>query len=319
MSGAIEDRENEAPRKPAGPYLDGLREYLSGGGEVALKQAYELGRSALAENKSILEILHLHHVALERLLRDSHDPDESVRIFKSAEAFLVEVLSPYEMTHRGFREAVLALRRLNETLEQEIKRIAHAVHGEAGQLLVAVHLALADLARDLPTPLHDRLGSVNVLLGQIEEQLRRLSHELRPTMLDDLGLVPAIHFLAEGVSKRMNQPIFIHASFKDRLPTAVETALYRIVQEALTNAAKHSRARNVHIHLDRSGGLLRCLIRDDGRGFDVPAVLGRKGDVGLGLLGMRERLNAIGGTLHIESAPEQGTSLLINVPLEDRT
>jgi two-component system, NarL family, sensor histidine kinase NreB len=205
---------------------------------------------------------------------------------------------------------------LNETLEQEIKRIAHAVHDEAGQLLIAVHLALADLARDLPVPFHDRLGSVTAMLVQIEDQLRRLSHELRPTMLDDLGLVPAIHFLAEGVSKRTNQVISIHTSFKERLPITVETALYRIVQEALTNAAKHSRARNIHIQLDRSGGLLRCAIRDDGTGFDVSAVLARKGDVGLGLLGMQERLNALGGNLDIQSSAGKGTSLLIDVPVQ---
>lgn len=319
MSGAIEDRENEAPRKPAGPYLDGLREYLSGGGEVALKQAYELGRSALAESKSILEILHLHHAALQTLLQNLRDPEETVRILRGAEEFLIEVLSPYEMIHRGFREAIVALRHLNETLEQEIKRIAHAVHDEAGQLLVAVRLELADLVRDLPAPLHHRIGGVNELLDQIEEQLRRISHELRPTILDDLGLVPAIHFLAGGVSKRTDQAIFIHASFKDRLPAAVETALYRIVQEALTNAAKHSHARNVHIQLDRSGGLLRCVIHDDGKGFDVQAALDGKGNVGLGLLGMQERLSAVGGTLHIESAPGQGTSLLIKISLEGRT
>jgi two-component system, NarL family, sensor histidine kinase UhpB len=201
-------------------------------------------------------------------------------------------------------------------LELEVKRIAHTVHDEAGQLLVAAHLAIADLDRDLPAPLREQLGRVKQLLDQTDEELRRLSHELRPTILDDLGLVPALQFLAEGVSKRTNQAIFLHASLKDRLPTTVEIALYRIVQEALKNAAKHSQARNVHIKVDRSAGLVRCSVRDDGTGFDVPAVLGRKGDGGLGLLGMQERLNAMGGSLHIQSSPGQGTSLLINVPLE---
>jgi signal transduction histidine kinase len=220
------------------------------------------------------------------------------------------------MTHRGFREAVFALRRLNELLELEVKRIAHALHDEAGQLLVAVHLALADLDRDLPAPLRERLGRVNGLLDQVDEQLRRLSHELRPTVLDDLGLVPAIQFLAEGVSKRTNQAIFVHASLKGRLPAAVEIALYRIVQEALTNTAKHSRAKNVHIQVDRSDGLVRCSVCDDGGGFDVPTVLARKGDGSLGLLGMQERLHAVGGSLQIQSSPGRGTSLLIKIPLE---
>jgi signal transduction histidine kinase len=316
MNGAMEGRENKPQQAPAEPYFNGLRDYLLGSGEDALGRAYEFGRASLADGRSILEILHLHHTALQRLLQDTHDSEAVVAVLRGAGAFLAEALSPFEMTHRGFREAVFALRHLNETLELEVKRIAHALHDEAGQLLVAVHLALADLDRDLPAPFHDRVGQVNLLLDQIDEQLRRLSHELRPTILDDLGLVPAIEFLAEGVSKRTNQVISVHASLKDRLPVTVEIALYRIVQEALTNAAKHSQARNVHIQVDRSGGHVRCLVRDDGAGFDVPTALARKGDGGLGLLGMQERLSALGGSLQIQSSPGGGTSLLINVPLE---
>ena len=319
MSDAVKSAAKNLQRPFEERYLAGLQDYLSGGGEKALGCAYELGRSALVETKSILEILHLHHSALQTLLRDSQDWEAAAAKIHDAEAFVAEVLSPYEMTHRGFREALSALRHLNEMLEQEVKRIAHAVHDEAGQLLVAVHLALADLERDLPASLHNRMGRVKELLDQIDEQLRRISHELRPTILDDLGLVPAIQFLADGVSKRANQAIFVHASLKERLPATVETALYRVVQEALTNAAKHSHARNIHIQLDRSGAQVRCAIHDDGTGFDVPAILARKAQGGLGLLGMQERLSAMGGTLHIQSAPSQGTSLLIHVPLEGRT
>jgi len=315
MNRALEDRENKLQHALVDSYLQVLQDYLAGGGENALGRGYDLGRDALAESKSMLEILHIHHAALRRLVQNSDDSEQTADILRSAGAFLAEVLSPYEMTHRGFREAVSALRHLNEMLELEIKRIAHTVHDEAGQLLVAAHLALADLDRDLPAPLHEQLGRVKELLDQTDEELRRLSHELRPTILDDLGLVPALQFLAQGVSKRTNQTISVHASLKDRLPTTVEIALYRIVQEALKNAAKHSRARNVHIQVDRSAGRVRCSVNDDGTGFDVPAVLARKGDGGLGLLGMQERLNAMGGSLHIESSPGQGTSLLISVPL----
>jgi signal transduction histidine kinase len=315
MSETVQNRENNLQQTLAESYLGSLRDYLSGGGEDCLGRAYEIGRAALAEGHSILEIIHLHHTVLQRLLQELREHEEAVAVLQGAGAFLAEVLSPYEMTHRGFREAVFALRHLNEMLELEAKRIAHALHDEAGQLLAVVHLALADLDRELPAPLHDQVGDVRVLLDQIDEQLRRLSHELRPTILDDLGLVPAIEFLAEGVSKRTKQAISVHASLKERLPTSVEITLYRIVQEALTNAGKHSRARNVHIRIDRSGAHVRCSIRDDGAGFDIPAVLSRRGDTGLGLLGMQERLNAMGGTLHIDSSPGQGTSILINVPL----
>jgi signal transduction histidine kinase len=300
-------------------YLKGLRGYLSGGGEDALGRAYELGRSALANSKSILWLLSLHHMALQDVLQDPPVTEGAIRGALGAEAFLAEVLSPYEMTHRGFREAVSSLRGLNETLEQEVKRMAHVLHDEAGQLLVAVHLALADLDRDLPASFRGRVGQVKEMLDQIDGQLRRLSHELRPTILDDLGLIPAIQFLAGGVSKRANLTIVVHGSLKERLPATIETALYRIVQEALTNAAKHSHARNVHIRLECSDGHIRCTIYDDGMGFNVASVLARKTSGSLGLLGMQERVNAIGGTLSIQSSPSQGTSLLINLPLEGRT
>jgi len=316
MKEAVENRKNNLERALAEPYLKGLQDYLSGGGEHALGRGYEFGRAALAAGHSILEILHLHHTVLQRLLEEANDSEKVVAVLRGAGAFITEVLSPYEMTNRGFREAVFALRHLNEMLELEVKRIAHALHDEAGQLLVAVHLALADVSRDLPVPLRERVGHVNVLLDQVDEQLRRLSHELRPTILDDLGLVPAIEFLAEGISKRANQTISVHASLNDRLPTSIEIGLYRVVQEALTNAAKHSRASNVHIQMDRPVGLVRCSVRDDGAGFDVAAVLASRGGGGLGLLGMQERLNALGGSLEIQSLPGRGTTLLIKIPLE---
>src|SRR5216684_6998044 len=317
MKLAMENGRNNLQRPPADRYLNGLQDYLAGGGEYALGRGYEFGRAALAEGQSILEILQLHHAALQRLLGDTQDSEIVVGVLRCAGTFLAEVLSPYEMTHRGFREAVSALRHTNEKLELEIKRIAHALHDEAGQLLVAVHLALADLDRDLPAAHHERVVQVKELLDLIDEQLRRMSHELRPTILDDLGLVPAIQFLAEGASRRANQAIAIYASLKDRLPATIETALYRIVQEALTNVSKHSGAKNVHIHMDRMNGQVHCSIRDDGTGFDLTAVRSRKGDSGLGLLGMQERLNALGGTLQIQSSAGQGTLLLIKIPLEN--
>src|SRR5260370_13677263 len=106
------------------------------------------------------------------------------------------------MTQRGFQDAVKALRQLNETLEEEIKRIAYAVHDEAGQLLVAVHLALAEVARELPQAQQEQIGRIAGLLTQVEKHVRRDSHELRPTILDDRVWVPAIRFLAEVGSAR---------------------------------------------------------------------------------------------------------------------
>ncbi len=213
------------------------------------------------------------------------------------------------------KRAQEAMRRLNEALEEEAKRIAHALHDEAGQVLASVYLAVAEVARDLPSPAAERLSRIWDLLDQVDEQLRRLSHELRPTILDDLGLSHAIEFLAEGVAKRTGLLTTVKGSTEGRLPPVIETALYRIVQEALTNVTKHAQATGVTVELQREEERVRCSIRDDGIGFDMSSVTARRGQRGLGLIGIQERLNALGGTLQIDSSPGRGTQLLIQIPL----
>jgi len=297
-------------------YRSSLREYAARGGEPALGRAYELGRRALGEQKSLVEIASLHHQAVLALVCDAESGKRREELLRSSAEFLAECLSPYEMAHRGFQDAVKALRQLNETLEEEIKRIAYAVHDEAGQLLVAVHLALAEVAVELPTPQQAKFTQIKELLTEVEKHLRRYSHELRPTILDDLGWVPAIRFLADGVSKRANLPIHIDATVSERLLSAIETTLYRIVQEALTNAVKHAKAGNVWIRARRENALLCCSIRDDGAGFDTRQVQETPQRKGLGLIAMQERVTAIGGTLQIDSDPGHGTILSIRIPLE---
>src|SRR5229473_394058 len=293
-----------------------LREYSAGGGEAALGRAFELGRRALTEQKSLVEMASLHHQAILIMVREAESEKHREELLRSSSEFLAECLSPYEMAHRGFQDAVNALRQLNETLEEEIKRIAYAVHDEAGQLLVAVHLALAEVALELPEPQQAQFARIKEMLNQVEKHLRRYSHELRPTILDDLGWIPAIRFLAEGISARAGLPIHIEASVSGRLPGAVETALYRTVQEGLTNAVKHAKARNVWIRAWKERDALCCSIRDDGAGFDALQVQTEPSRKGLGLIAMQERMSAIGGTLRVESCPGRGTELSVRVPLE---
>jgi signal transduction histidine kinase len=300
----------------ADEYRSSLREYAAGGGEPALGRAYELGRRALTEEKSLVEMASLHHQAVLALVCDAENGKRREELLRLSAEFLAECLSPYEMAHRGFQDAVKALRQLNETLEEEIKRIAYAVHDEAGQLLVAVHLALAEVALELPAPQQAQFERIKEMLNQVEKHLRRYSHELRPTILDDLGWIPAIRFLAEGISKRANLPIHIDAAVPGRPHATIETTLYRIVQEALTNAVKHARASNVWIRAWRENLVLCCSIRDDGGGFDSSQTLAARGRKGLGIIAMQERVTAIGGTLHIESRPGHGTELSIRLPLE---
>jgi signal transduction histidine kinase len=290
-----------------------LAAYVAHADEVHLGRAYELGRAALAQGWSIPDVVATYTRALLAVLGEAGSRGMTRSSLELSGAFLADALSSYEMTHRGYREAVIGLRHLNETLEQEAKRIAHALHDEAGQLLVSVHLALAELERDCPLAAGPGFRRVQDQLEQIEHQLRDLSHELRPTVLDDLGWLAAIEFLSDGIAKRAQLPIHVRSSVSGRLPAPIETALYRAVQEALTNASRHARASCVRIEVEREADTLHCLISDDGIGFDVAA---RGGGGGLGLMGMRERLSAVNGTLQITSAPGNGTQVRLQLPME---
>ncbi len=307
-------------KKLAPLYTQALLEYLGGAGETALGQAYELGREAVIQDMGVLDLVAIHDDATKAAVRKTADnPTKhiSAKQLKAMHAFLMESLSPFEITHRSFREANITLHRLNETLEEETKRIAHMLHDDATQLLAAVHISLADLAADLPIDMALRVKEIRGHLDQIELQLRHISHELRPTILDDLGLVPALEFLADGISKRMALTIVVEGSTDGRLDPAIETTLYRVVQEALVNAAKHAHANRSMVEVVRDPSSIRCAIRDNGSGFNVREVLAKKGDRGLGLISIRERLHALGGSLQINSSAQRGTEMLASIPLEN--
>ncbi len=293
-------------------YVESFEKYVVGGSEVDLHRAYELGRELLAHGYGVLDMADLQYAALAQRCAETHPAGLSKKHLERAQTFFAESLSPYEMTHRSYRDGITALRQMNETLENEIHRIAHTVHDEAGQLLVGVRLALAELGQGLALEVRDRLHRVYQILDQVEHQLRRVSHELRPTILDDLGLVPALRFLADGVSRRSVLSIQVESSLEKRCTPKVEITLYRIAQEALNNVSKHARASRVQIELAPVAEGIECRIQDDGVGFNPPS--NSAPACGIGLLGMRERLAALGGTLAIDSGPGRGTRLLIKIP-----
>ena len=300
------------PDRLARDYRGALYDYVACAGEAPLARAYQLGRDAIAEGRSIPDLVGIHGAVLHELL--AGDTGGGVRadgLVNSAAQFLAESLSPFEMTHRGYRDSLIAWRHINETLEQEIRRIAHALHDESGQLLVSVHLELARLAREVPAA-RPHVDRSQQLLERVERQLRELSHELRPAVLDDLGWLAAIEFLATAVTGRTRIPIEVRSGVTQRLPAAAEIALYRTVQEALTNAARHAAASCVRVEIEQRPDGLHGVIADDGVGFEVEACV-RNG--GLGLKGMRERLEAVGGSLRIISAPGNGAEIRFRLPL----
>jgi signal transduction histidine kinase len=296
-------------------YSAALASYLTGDGEAALRRAYEFGRNALMGGLGVLEIAILHHQSLQSLTSKGKGATAKPPRLKTAGEFLAESLSVYEMAYRSFKEKNAALRHLNDALEKEARRIAYLLHDEVGQSLFAAEISLAQLEGRIDPALRQDLRNVSAALHQIGEQLRTLSHEMRPTVLDDLGLVPALEFLAQGISKRSRIRVNVRSSVRVRLPASIEATLFRAVQEALSNVVRHSNADQADVSLQRKGQTLFCTVTDEGVGFDVEGL--RKGNSeGLGLTGIRERLDSIGGTLEIRSQTGQGTQLTMIIPCE---
>ena len=293
-----------------------LHEHVTQPSETTLERACEMGRAALQARLGVLEMIQVHLEAARAVEvgAESNGHQASDRAGR-ADEFILESLTPFEMTHRAFREATLALRRLNDRVEDEAKRIAHALHDEAGALLATAHIAVEEVAQSLPPGKRGGFARIREILVEIEKELRRLSHELRPTILDDLGLMPALDFLTKGVAGRTGLGIRVEGAIAGRLPPSVETTLYRTVQEALNNVIKHAHATRVVVRVSRDERGVRLEVRDDGVGFASKGGDG-EGERGLGLAGIQERADSLHGTLHIDSTPGRGTELIMILPLE---
>jgi PAS domain S-box-containing protein len=217
---------------------------------------------------------------------------------------------------RAEEERAQLLRRLMAAQEDERRRIAREMHDQFGQEVSALTLKLAALkgAHGRQSELGEQLGALEAIARQLDQDLDFLIWEMRPTALDDLGLVIALSNYVENWSKHFAVNAELHASGmeKHRLTCEVETVLYRLTQEALTNIAKHARAANVHILLEHRLDHISLIIEDDGVGFDAEKIFDT-GHTGLGLIGMRERAALVDGKLEIESHPGGGTTIVIRV------
>jgi signal transduction histidine kinase len=298
-------------------YAVALQAYLADPEEAGLERAYELGRRALADGLGVLEMATVHSRSLPATLTTATEENDRLKRLEAVERFFVEASSPFEMAFLSFREANVVLHRLNDVLEGQARRIAHALHDEAAQLLASVHLALADVALHFPDTTKS-VSDVRGLLEQIEERLRNLSHELRPPILEDLGLVPALEFLADSVSKRWGLAVNVHASIDGQVPATVETTMYRIIHEALINVVRHARATHADVALRKEAHRVICSVRDNGIGLDASvAEKGKtKGRQGLGLVEIQERTAALGGVLRLVPNADRGTDLTVEIPLE---
>lgn len=201
-------------------------------------------------------------------------------------------------------------------LEEERNRLARELHDETGQILTATLFKIDTCINDLPgdrAAIASQLKDIRQTLLSATRDLHRLVYSLRPPMLSELGLIPTLHWLARQFETQYRISTRLQVPEVCRLPEAIEMAIFRIVQEALTNVARHARARTVSIELTLEPRRVICMVNDDGRGFDPDAVLQAESPR-LGLLGMRERARQLGGTLVITSAVERGTIVRATFP-----
>jgi two-component system, NarL family, sensor histidine kinase DevS len=240
--------------------------------------------------------------------KEEADPRFSDADLRLAEAFAARAAVAVDLSERVARDA---LRRVVSAQELERRRLARELHDETGQALTSILLGLKSL-EDVGSEkeLAESTSRLRELVVTTLQDVRRLAVELRPTALDDFGLVPALERLVETFREQTGIEVDLEPRLGgERLPSDVETTLYRITQEALTNVVKHAHAKHVSIVLTRRDGSVSAVIEDDGQGFAE----GGSGD-GLGLLGMGERVALVDGRLSVESSPGAGTTLSIEVP-----
>jgi signal transduction histidine kinase len=210
------------------------------------------------------------------------------------------------------------LSQIIEAQENERRRISRELHDEIGQALYAIKFNLEMIDKDLPqtTPLvRGRLGEAKSLSSQTLTSMRQLALDLRPTMLDDLGLIPTLRWYVQNFSNRLNlYSKFEAMGFDEKLPAQIETAFYRIIQEALNNIAKHAQADRVEISLVKRDSKILASIQDNGKGFDLEKVLHPESpERGFGLIGIQERISLLGGQIEIQSRPGFGTLIQVEV------
>jgi signal transduction histidine kinase len=212
------------------------------------------------------------------------------------------------------------LRKLISAQEEERQRIALELHDEAGQALTSLLVGLKAVERaDSLARVHTLTSDLREVVGRTLDEIRDLALELRPRVLDDLGLIPALaHYVSSCRARFGLQAEFVTTGTDNqRLPPEVETTLYRIAQEALTNVARHADASQASVVLQRRDGAVVLVIDDDGVGFDVAQVMASRQEMErLGLYGIEERASLVGGRLTVESSPGAGTTVSVEIPLE---
>jgi signal transduction histidine kinase/streptogramin lyase len=245
---------------------------------------------------------------------------ELVSLQSAREKALHEARASQEALHGAYGRLRALTRQLEDAKEEEKRHIARELHDELGQLLSAIKINLKALARlpDRPDERNERTADAIALVDDMIGHVRAMALDLRPPLLDELGLVAALRGYAEGQSVRTGVAISVEANEgAETLRPDTSITAFRIVQEAVNNTLRHAAAKTITVSVRADANRLLLSVRDDGRGFDVAEAL-RRAATGrhLGLLGMRERVEALGGRLEIESTAGQGSEIRASIPLE---
>ncbi|MGC8879849.1 MAG: sensor histidine kinase [Anaerolineae bacterium] len=272
------------------------------------------------------ELRDLPHVAayaermrarLESSREDRHLWEEVIE--EIVEERTSELVALYEQLRRKDELSKRLLGKLLTAQEQERARLARELHDEIGQALTAIIMTTTVVENSLPSELvsgREKLANVRNIASQALNNLRGLIFDLRPEVLDDLGLALALRAQTKKHLEPLGIQVELRASgLRDNLPHEVETAVFRVVQEAITNIARHSRATQASISLTKQEGRLLVRVRDNGQGFDLAQVMNGPRQA-WGLLGMEERITLLDGKFYISTRPGAGTLLLAEIPLD---
>jgi signal transduction histidine kinase len=245
---------------------------------------------------------------------DSHV--QTLEAFSNLVSMALQNAYLFQQVRNGRKRLEILSRKLVDFQEEERRRIAMELHDEIGQILTGLNMMLGASLSGIPETEQERLKSARELVNELIGRVRQMSLTLRPAMLDDLGLLPTLLWHFENYTRQTGVQVQFHHSDIEgkRFQPEIETAVYRVIQEALTNVARHAGVKQVAVQVWVTGNILNTQIEDEGQGFDADASL-QSGKT-FGLLGMQERATSLRGALTVDTQPGRGTSLLMQIPLQ---
>jgi signal transduction histidine kinase len=288
---------------------------------MPLEAAQRATRNANRRLQQRNETLRLHTAALAS---GNRRLEREITRRKAGEVVVLKGKEQYRILFQESQVMQRKLRHLTRQIimaqEEERKEISRELHDEVVQTLVGINVELSALTQETSAGLHSlkaKIARTQRLVENSVNAVHRFARELRPAVLDDLGLIPALHAYIKGLAERKKIKVQLTAfGGVEALASAERTVLYRVAQEALTNVARHAQATQIKMSITEVSGAIRMEISDNGKSFQIGKTLLAKNSKRLGLFGMKERIEMIGGSLTIESAAGTGTSVRAEIPFK---